>query len=135
MLTNAMNTSQINESNTPSNRLPRILLHIEGLAVLLGAIALYSQQSGEWAAFILLLLVPDVSAIGYLAGQQVGSILYNLAHFYALPIGLAALSLAVGWDTGISLALIWVAHIGMDRAIGYGLKYSSGFKDTHMGRV
>lgn len=114
--------------------LPRMLLHLEGLAVLMAALVLYGRVSGEWGVFILLLLTPDLSALGYLAGVRVGSITYNAAHFYADPIVLGVVSLLGGWSLGVSLALIWFAHIGLDRLLGYGLKYPTNFKDTHIGR-
>jgi hypothetical protein len=114
--------------------LPRIMLHLEGLAMLMAALVLYSRVSGEWGAFVLLLLTPDLSALGYLAGVRVGSITYNAVHFYAAPIALGLVSLLGGWSLGLSLALIWFAHIGMDRLLGYGLKYPTNFKDTHIGR-
>ncbi len=56
-------------------------------------------------------------------------------HTYALPLALAALGVLAGWDTAVQLALVWGAHIGMDRMLGYGLKYRTGFKDTHLQRV
>ena len=115
--------------------MPRVLLHMEGLAVLLGAVVLYGHVSGNWGAFLLLLLMPDLSMAGYLAGPKTGSVIYNIVHYYGLPIALGLLSLAGGWTTGLSLALIWAAHIGMDRLFGYGFKYPSDFKDTHIARV
>ncbi len=115
--------------------LPRLLLSLEGLAVLVGAVALYSQQSGAWVAFLLLLFTPDLGMLGYLANPRTGAAVYNIVHTYALPITLALVALAAGWHTGVSLALVWAAHIGMDRTLGYGLKYASGFKDTHFQRV
>lgn len=122
-------------TQTQATSLPRLLLSLEGLAVLVGAVALYSQQSGEWGAFLLLLLAPDLGMLGYVANPRVGAAVYNIVHTYALPITLALVALAAGWHTGVSLALIWGAHIGMDRTLGYGLKYASGFKDTHFQRV
>ncbi len=114
---------------------PRLLLSLEGLVVFIGAIALYSQQSGEWLAFIVLLLAPDLSMIGYLVNPRIGATAYNLIHTYALPITLGVASLLGGWPLGVSLALVWLAHIGMDRTVGYGLKYASNFKDTHLQHV
>ncbi len=115
--------------------LPRLLLHLEGLAVLVAAIVCYGYQGYGWLAFILLLLVPDVTMVGYLVNNQPGSIVYNLGHTYSLPLLLGVLSLIFNAPLGLQLALIWLAHIGMDRMVGYGLKYEAGFKETHLSRV
>lgn len=113
---------------------PGMLLRLEGLVLLAGSLLLYAQNRGEWGAFLALLLVPDLSMLGYLAGPAVGAAIYNLFHNYLPPAALAAFGVLSGNQLLLLLALIWLAHIGMDRLLGYGLKYSSGFKDTHVGR-
>lgn len=115
--------------------MPGLLLRIEGLSMLIAAGVLYSYQSYSWLVFALLLLTPDLSMLGYLFGQTTGSMSYNLFHTYALPLSLALISFLVAAPLGLQIALIWLAHIGMDRAVGYGLKYATGFKDTHLERV
>jgi Domain of unknown function (DUF4260) len=115
--------------------MPRILLQLEGLALLAGALALYSQQGFSWWLFAIFLLAPDLFAAGYLINTRIGAYGYNLVHTTVFPIGLAIISFYSGWDVGIQAALIWFAHIGMDRAIGYGLKYPEAFKETHLGRI
>lgn len=116
-------------------KMPRILLHLEGAAVLVAALIFYGQQSYSWWLFALLLLAPDLSALGYLHSQAIGSLCYNVVHTTVLPIALALLSLLLNMDLGLQLALIWLAHIGMDRLVGYGLKYPDGFKITHFNKV
>jgi len=120
---------------TAALSLPKILLHLEGAVFFFGAIALYATQGGGWAAFVLLLLAPDLAMVGYLVNPRVGSYAYNAVHTYAAPAVLAALSLAGQWPVGGQLALIWFAHIGMDRTLGFGLKYPTEFKDSHLQRV
>ena len=116
--------------------LPRLLLHLEGLAVFLAAIALYiTQIQGAWWLFLLLLFLPDVSMLGYALNPKLGAITYNLVHTYTTPILLGALALVIGWQTGELLAVMLLAHIGMDRTLGYGLKYAEGFKVTHFSRL
>jgi hypothetical protein len=109
------------------------LLRIEGLVALVAAVAAYQAIGGNWWLFALLILAPDLSMLGALAGMKTGVRIYNLAHTYTVPALLAAL----GWATGVAwllpVALIWAAHIGLDRAIGYGLKYPADFHMTHLG--
>ncbi len=111
---------------------PRFLLRLEGLCVLLAATALYATLGVSWVLFAAALLAPDLFMAGYLAGPRVGARLYNAGHTYGVPIGLGALSYILAAPLGGALALIWTAHIGMDRALGYGLKRQSGFRDTHL---
>src|SRR5919199_865600 len=111
-------------------RLPRALLHAEGLAVAVGAIVLYFDQGFGWVLLVLLALAPDLSMVGYLAGPAAGAFAYDAAHAYVWPVALGVVGVAAGADLPVQLALIWLAHIGADRALGYGLKYPTGFKDT-----
>jgi hypothetical protein len=115
--------------------LPRLFLRIEGAAALVAGAALYLHLGGWVILLVPLLLLVDVSMLGYLAGPRVGALVYNVAHDWAL--GLAVLGLA-WWLASPALALagaILVAHTGMDRVAGYGLKYPTAFGDTHLGRI
>jgi hypothetical protein len=114
---------------------PNLLLRIEGAVLLAMSVLFYSRHGGGWLIFGLLLLAPDLSMLGYLAGNRVGAVAYNLFHTYAPPAALALYGLLGGQDLALSLALIWLAHIGMDRLVGYGLKYPGNFKDTHLQHV
>ncbi len=114
---------------------PGFLLRFEGAVQLALCIFLYAQTGAPWFLFILLFFVPDLSIAGYLAGNRIGAIIYNLIHTDFFPALLAAYGIIGGNAPAVSLALIWFAHIGFDRLLGFGLKYSSGFKDTHLGRV
>jgi hypothetical protein len=114
---------------------PRAWLRLEGLAVLALSVVLYARTDQSWWWFVLLFLVPDLSMLGYLRGPQLGAMSYNIAHTYAFPVllGVVGLLSAQAWIVG--LALIWVAHIGFDRMVGYGLKYRDGFAHTHLGMI
>ena len=114
---------------------PAVLLRAEGAALLLTSVMLYWVSGGSWLLFALLLLVPDLSMLGYLAGPRVGATVYNVFHAYPLPAALGAFGLLGGSPLALAVALVWFAHIGMDRLVGYGLKYPTEFKDTHLGRV
>ena len=116
-------------------KVPRLLLHAEGAVVFVAATVVYFEQGHPWWLFLLLVLAPDLSMIGYAAGAGAGAFAYDAAHTYALPVALATLGVVVGWDGAVAVALVWTAHIGVDRAVGYGLKYPSAFKDTHLQRV
>ena len=85
--------------------------------------------------FAILLLAPDLSALGYLGGSGVGAAVYNLFHNYVLPGVLVAFGVLSGSGLAVWVALVWFAHIGMDRLIGYGLKYPGSFNETHLGRI
>lgn len=113
----------------------RTLLRLEGLAVLALSVAAYAQFGAGWGWFALLFLLPDLSFVGYLAGPRVGAAAYNAAHSYGGPLALLAVGMLGGVPPLLTIALVWFAHIGFDRALGYGLKYSSGFGDTHLGRI
>lgn len=114
---------------------PALLLRLEGLAILVTACLLYNQVGYSWLLFAALLLAPDLAMLGYLINLQVGSLVYNIVHTYTLPIALAFVAYFGAMPLVLALALIWLAHIGMDRVVGYGLKYSDNFKHTHLQEV
>jgi hypothetical protein len=117
------------------DRLPASLLRLEGLAVAVGALVLYFDEGYGWLLLLVLALAPDLSALGYLAGSRVGALSYDVVHTYVGPVALGAAGVVGGSDVAVQLALIWLTHIGVDRLLGYGLKYPTGFKDTHLQRV
>jgi hypothetical protein len=112
-----------------------VLLRIEGACILAIAVHMYWLLGETWWLFAILFLAPDVSFLGYLAGTRVGAIAYNLLHTIAGPILLALAALLVPYEPAMAVALIWLAHCGFDRALGYGLKYPAGFAFTHLGRI
>ncbi len=122
--------------NISSISQPRLFSHLNGLAMLLGAGILYGIQNGDWGAFLLLLLLPDVFMLGYALNQAVGTWVYNIGHSLFVPFMLMVLGHVLGWDAGISLGFIWLAHIGMDWIFGYGYKYADeAFAKTHFSRI
>lgn len=114
---------------------PIPLLRLEGAATAVVAVGLYARSGAGWWLFAALLLVPDLGMLGYLAGPRLGAATYNLTHAFLGPLVVAAAGLAAGSSTAVAVALVWIAHIGVDRAFGYGLKQPTGFGDTHLGRV
>jgi len=120
-------------TSTPS--LPSLLIRLEGLAVALAAGAAYAYLHADGLLFALLFFAPDAFMLGYIGNKQLGSVLYNIGHTYLLPGTLLALGLALNVSVVVQIALIWIAHIGFDRVVGYGLKYATAFKDTHLQRL
>jgi hypothetical protein len=114
---------------------PRILLHLEGAAVCVLSLFVFHWTHGSWLQFAVLFLAPDLSMAGYLANPRLGSITYNTVHTYLGPLALGGYSLAASHPEMLAISLIWIAHIGFDRMLGYGLKYPTQFKDTHLNRL
>ena len=110
-------------------------LRIEALAAFVAGLALYGWLGGPWLAVLPLLLLPDVSMVGYLRGPRLGALTYNVVHNWALGLGVLGLGLASGATPVSILGAVLIAHVGMDRALGYGLKLSTSFQDTHLGRI
>jgi hypothetical protein len=114
---------------------PRWLLHLEGACVLLLTIILYRAGHFHWWLFAALLLAPDLAMLGYLANVRIGGAIYNLVHTEAGPVLLLAVSILAPLPAVEPYALIWLAHLGMDRMLGFGLKYPTQFRDTHLQHV
>lgn len=113
----------------------RAVLRLEGLCVLIAACAVYSKLGLGWGSFALFFLTPDLSLLGYLAGPKIGAASYNVAHSYVGAIGCLTLGVLLSAPITVTAGLIWCAHLGFDRALGFGLKYSAGFGFTHLGRI
>lgn len=113
----------------------RAWLRIEGLAAFIAGLALYGWFDAPWLLVIPLLLVPDISMAGYLGSPRVGAMTYNVAHNWALGLAVLGLGLASDVTTVSIFGAVLIAHVGMDRALGYGLKLPSSFQDTHLGRI
>jgi len=113
----------------------RTLLRLEGLALAVACMVFYSYFEGSWWMFAILLLAPDLSFLGYLGGPRAGAAAYNIAHAAILPMLLGIFAMVTSSALAMHLSLIWCAHLGFDRALGYGLKYDAGFSFTHLGRI
>jgi hypothetical protein len=111
---------------------PRLLLRLEGATVGALAVGSYLELGGPLWLLAALALAPDLSMAAYLAGPRVGSYGYNAAHTYAGPLVLGAAALWADSRLPLLVALVWVGHVGVDRAVGYGLKYATGFRETHL---
>ena len=114
---------------------PSLLLRAEGGIVFGASLLLYGEVGASWALFVVLVLAPDLSMLGYLLGVRLGTALYNLVHALVAPLLLIALSIFYKQLWLLPYGLIWTAHIGVDRLLGFGLKYPTRFRDTHFERL
>jgi Domain of unknown function (DUF4260) len=112
---------------------PLILLRLEGAAIFAVSLLAYGHTGQSWWFFAGLFLAPDLSMLGYFANARVGAAIYNAAHTIVGPAILLGSALVLGSALTLALSLIWLAHIGFDRMLGFGLKYATGFSDTHLG--
>lgn len=128
--------SDLRDRSTAPAQLPspvRYMLRIEGLAVAVVSAVLYAHTGASWWLFAALWLAPDLSFLGYLASPCRGARVYNAFHTYTLPVVLGLSGWMLHARGLLPFALIWINHIGVDRLLGYGLKYSNGFGFTHLG--
>ena len=125
----------ISQSNWVAGGSVLTLLRLEGLAVAAASILLYAQTGASWVMFAALWILPDLSMLGYLKSSCWGARCYNAVHTYVLPATLALSAVLLHTRGLLPIALIWVNHIGVDRLLGYGLKYADGFGSTHLGQL
>ncbi|PBB89510.1 hypothetical protein CK215_27225 [Mesorhizobium sp. WSM3864] len=112
-----------------------LAIRLEWAAIAAAATIFYKMTGVSWWLLALLILAPDLSMLGYLAGPRTGAIAYNALHILIAPLVLALAGILLAGPVAIAVALIWIAHIAIDRALGHGLKLSTGFQDTHLGRI
>jgi Domain of unknown function (DUF4260) len=113
----------------------RVMLRLEGLAAFAAAVLLYAQNGFSWPLFALFFLIPDLAMLAYLAGPRAGAAAYDLVHTYTAALTLTLAGFFGGSPVVAAAGLIWIAHIGFDRALGFGLKYVTGFSDSHLSRA
>jgi hypothetical protein len=116
-------------------RLPIWFQRAENLAIAAAVAAAFVRLHFSWWWLLVLFLAFDASMVGYLAGSRAGAVCYNLAHAYAAPAVLLLAYVLSGTRWCAFTGLLWTFHIACDRLLGYGLKYASGFKDTHLGTI
>ena len=112
---------------------PKLWLRLEGLVLLIATIIAFAGQHQRWWLYPALLLAPDIFMLGYLADTKVGAFFYNLGHSYFAPALMILFSWRAESKVNLAIGIIWLGHIGWDRLLGYGLKYDSSFKHTHLG--
>ncbi len=113
----------------------KALLALEETSMFLFSILIFSTLPYAWWWFLVLILAPDISMVGYLVNPKNGAIVYNFFHHKALAIFCMAVGFYLRNDAWILVGAILFGHSSLDRSMGYGLKYFSGFKHTHLGEI
>ena len=113
----------------------KYLLKLEEVAIFLFCIFLFSLLPLPWWWFVVFLLLPDISMIGYVFNPKVGAFTYNLLHHRLVATLIAIYAIIIGNEYWQFAAIILFAHISLDRVFGYGLKYSDSFNNTHLGKI
>lgn len=108
---------------------------IEGAAIVVAALFFYFFLDFPFAWLILLILSIDVFMLGYIVNKKLGAHIYNIGHMLLIPTAILIISLLFNVEWLLMLSLIWIAHVGLDRFFGYGLKHQHGFKHTHLGKI
>ncbi len=114
---------------------PALLLRLEEAGLLIATVAAYYYLHFSWVLFAALFLAPDLFMLGYLMNPRVGAALYNLAHTLVGPLAMLAFALSTHRTLLLAIAIIWAAHIVFDRLLGFGLKYPTQFKDSHLQHI
>jgi hypothetical protein len=113
----------------------KYILKLEEFAMFaIAAYALYLLKA-DWWCYILILIAPDISMVGYLGGNKTGAVAYNLFHHKGIAIALFAIGLAASNNLLQIIGIILFGHSSLDRVFGYGLKLNEGFKYTHLGII
>lgn len=112
-----------------------LILKSEALAFFIASLWAYSVAGTSWWLFVILLLIPDIFMVGYLKNSTLGALLYNIGHTYIVPFLLLGAFFLFHIPALFPISIIWIAHISMDRMLGFGLKLDTGFKDTHLGKL
>jgi hypothetical protein len=134
-MANTASVVNLSQSGVAAQGTVLLFLRLEGLAVAAVTVALYARTGASWWLFAALFLAPDLSMLGYLVSSCWGARCYNAIHSYVTPATLGLCALLFHADGLLPFALIWGCHIGVDRLMGYGLKYPAGFGWTHLGRL
>lgn len=125
----------INENSGAATGGVRDLLRWEGVTLFVGMTLFYWISGASWLQYALVFFLPDLAFLAYMAGPRIGAGVYNATHATIGPLLLVLFGLLTAEPLPGALAMIWLAHIGFDRMLGYGLKYETGFGFTHLGRI
>jgi Domain of unknown function (DUF4260) len=127
----------MNATSKPKATMPHTtrLLRLEAAAMLALSLLLYAKTGASWGLFAALFLLPDLSLLAYAIHARIGAKIYNLAHAKLGALALVGAGVALPSGSVLAWGLIWLAHIGFDRMLGYGLKEPGSFVHTHLGEI
>jgi len=113
----------------------KTVIKLEELGLFILGIYLFSILNYEWWWFLVLILAPDFSMLGYIFNNKTGAFLYNVFHHKGIAVLLYILGCYLKIEFMQLTGVILFSHAAMDRIFGYGLKYEKGFKYTHLGEI
>ncbi|SCY15429.1 protein of unknown function [Lysinibacillus sp. TC-37] len=113
----------------------RKIISLEYVIALIITVFFYGHLDFSWLYFMVFLLLPDITMIGYLLNPKIGAVFYNIGHSFISPALLLVIGFMMSSSILLMIALIWLAHIFLDRALGYGLKYEEAFQKTHLQQI
>jgi hypothetical protein len=113
----------------------KTIIKLEELGLFILGIYLFSLLNFEWWWFLVLILAPDLAMLGYVFGNKSGAFFYNIFHHRGIAILVYILGCYLKMELLQLIGIILFSHSAMDRIFGYGLKYESGFKYTHLGEI
>lgn len=113
----------------------KTILRFEGLCVLILGTIIYLRFSFDFYHFLIFFFTPDITLLGYFVNKKIGAILYNISHSNILPLILLAYAILFANPFTMKISIIWLCHIGFDRALGFGLKSEDSFFITHLGNI
>jgi len=113
----------------------RKIISLEYLLAFLVTVFFYWHFEFSFLYFVLLLLLPDITMLGYIVNTKVGALFYNIGHSLVVPAILLIVGFVTVSTTLLMASIIWLAHIFLDRALGYGLKYDEAFTKTHLQQI
>lgn len=111
------------------------ILKVEELLMFVLGIFLFSQLDFRWWWFLVLILTPDFSMLGYMFNPKIGAYAYNIVHHKGVAIALYLLGIYLQNEILQLTGIILFAHASMDRIMGYGLKHTDSFNNTHLGKI
>ncbi len=113
----------------------RKILSLEYVIAFIMTIFFYGHLDFSWLSFIIFLLLPDITMLGYMINSKMGALFYNIGHSFVIPAVLLVIGFTLSTPILLMAALIWLAHIFLDRALGSGLKYEEAFTKTHLQQI
>lgn len=113
----------------------RKMIALEYLIAFLVSVFFYWYFAFSFLYFFLLLFLPDITMLGYIVNTKIGALFYNIGHSLVVPAILVIIGFITVAPPLLMATIIWLAHIFLDRMLGYGLKYDDAFSKTHLQQI